>query len=158
MADEETKSLKWEGKATTELKTTKAQQVFPLLEDFCNIHKWLPALETCTHVQGVDGKPGLVRHCTFKTINQDEPAKWCYETLLSLDPVKQSISYKVTENTLGLSSYVAELKVIEINDNGCKMEWWFTADPMEEMTLEGLTGYIDSLLKAMAETIENELK
>ncbi|CAN6541021.1 unnamed protein product [Malus baccata var. baccata] len=41
------KQLKWEGEASAELKGPKAEQVWPLLEDFFGLHKWFPTLTTC---------------------------------------------------------------------------------------------------------------
>ncbi|XP_076920552.1 lachrymatory-factor synthase-like [Bidens hawaiensis] len=159
---EETKNSKWEGKATAELKTTKADQVWPLLEDFCNIHKWLPTLDTCHYVQGVHGQPGLVRYCATIIKSSSSPSnevdvKWCHEKLVSLDPVERCLRYEIGENNLGFTGYVAEMKVVEM-DVGCMVEWRFVADPMEGMGLEDLCCYMESSLKAMAERMEKELQ
>ncbi|XP_076949998.1 lachrymatory-factor synthase-like [Bidens hawaiensis] len=150
----ETKNPKWEGKTTAELKTTKADQVWPLLEDFCNLHKWLPTLDTCHYVQGVHGQPGLVRYCATiikasSTPSNDDVVKWCHEKLVSLDPVQRCLKYETGENNLGFTGYYAEMKVVEM-DGGCMVEWRFVADPVEGMGLEDFLGYLESSLKAMA--------
>ncbi|KAL6221868.1 hypothetical protein ACLB2K_005260 [Fragaria x ananassa] len=71
---------KWEGEACAELRGRKAEQVWPLLEDFFGLHKWLPALLTCLPVQGVSGQPGCVRYCAgVKTPvdrESDRPEHW----------------------------------------------------------------------------------
>ena len=41
---------KWEGKASIKLSAITAKQAWPLLEDFCNIHKLLP-IDTCYHTE-----------------------------------------------------------------------------------------------------------
>ncbi|MFS7990494.1 putative polyketide cyclase/dehydrase, START-like domain superfamily [Helianthus anomalus] len=160
----ETKNLKWEGKASAQLKTTKAEQVWPLLEDFCNLHKWLPTINTCHYVQGVHGQPGLVRYCATIIPSSNDTdkdpttiVKWCHEKLLSLDPVQRCLSYEIGENNLGFTTYVAEIKAVDIDD-GCVVEWSFVADPVEGMRLEDLCGYFESSLKAMAERMEKELQ
>ncbi|KAL8259552.1 hypothetical protein R6Q59_027505 [Mikania micrantha] len=164
----ETKNQTWEGKATAELKSTTAEQVWPLLEDFCNFHKWLPTIDTCHHVQGAHGEPGLVRYCATivpsasPSANDAGPAstdvvKWCHEKLLSIDPVQRCLSYEIGENNLGFTGYVSEMKVVE-TDGGCRVEWRFEADPVDGMRLEDLCGYIESSLNAMAERMEKELQ
>ncbi|KAI3743587.1 hypothetical protein L1987_61297 [Smallanthus sonchifolius] len=162
----ETKTPKWEGKVSAQLKSTKAQQVWPLLGDFCNLHKWLPTLDTCHHVQGEHGQPGLVRYCAA-TIPSPPPndsdetptavVKWCHEKLLSIDPVQRCLSYEIGENNLGMTSHVAEMKVVDI-DGGCMVEWSFATDPVEGMRSEDWRGYLESSLKAMAERIEKEFQ
>ncbi|KAL8259555.1 hypothetical protein R6Q59_027508 [Mikania micrantha] len=139
------KDSKWEGKSTAELRNIRPDQLWPLLEDFCAIHKWVPALdsEKCHHIEGAYGEAGLVR--------------WCNEKLLSMDPVNRTLSYAVTENNLGFKSYVGNMKVVDI-EGGCKIEWWFTSDPMEEIRLEDLKAFMESSLKIVAEGMKKELE
>ncbi|XP_071741999.1 lachrymatory-factor synthase-like [Rutidosis leptorrhynchoides] len=148
--DEKTKSSKWEGKVSRELETIKADQIWPLFEDFCTIHKWLPTINTCHHVEGVHGQPGLVRYCESSS---NDIIKWCHEKLISIDPVERNLSYEVKENNIGFKHYVAEQKVIEI-ESGCKIEWLFVADPIEGWGLEDLFGYIESSLNGMVDRME----
>ncbi|XP_071719481.1 lachrymatory-factor synthase-like [Rutidosis leptorrhynchoides] len=153
--DENTKTSKWEGKVGRELQTTKAEQIWPLFEDFCSIHKWLPSINTCHYVEGVHGQPGLVRYCESSSSNGF--VKWCHEKLISIDHAERCLSYEVKENNVGFTYYVAELKVIEI-ESGCKIEWSFVSDPIEGWRLEDLCGYIESSLKTMAERMEMGLQ
>nr|XP_043611098.1 lachrymatory-factor synthase [Erigeron canadensis] len=155
-------SKRWEGKATTQLETIKAEDIWPLIEDFCNIHKWLPTIDTCHHVQGDHGQPGLVRYCasTLDNDNNNNTAvKWCHEKLISIDHAHRCLSYEIMENNIGFTCYMAELKVIEnIDDHGCKIEWSFVADPVQGWRFEDLCGYVDSSLKAMAGKMEEALQ
>ncbi|KVH99854.1 lachrymatory-factor synthase [Cynara cardunculus var. scolymus] len=167
---EERRESKWEGKVVAEVRSITPQQVWPLLEDFCNVHKWLPTIDTSRHVEGVYGQPGLVRYCasTLSSLpsNGDDQTpttvvNWCHEKLLSIDPVQRSLSYEITENNLGFTFYVAEWKVIELkgddNAGGCRIEWSFSCNPVEGWKLEDFSGYIGSGLEGMAKRIEKEL-
>ncbi|KAI3677269.1 hypothetical protein L1987_86892 [Smallanthus sonchifolius] len=163
---QENKNSKWEGKSSVEVKGITAEQIWPLFEDFCSFHKWVPTVdsEQCRHVEGDYGKPGLVRYSVF---TQQSPSnlsngdkvhnKWCYEKLLSMDPIQRTLSYEVTENNLGFSSYFVNVKVIEI-DGGCKIEWSFTCDPVKGMTLEDTIASLDSNLKSIADEIKKGLQ
>ncbi|KAL8214561.1 hypothetical protein R6Q57_004010 [Mikania cordata] len=156
----ENKESKWEGKSTAELKNLTAAQIWPLFEDFCTIHKWVPVLDSdkCRHVDGAYGEPGLTRYCAFTQQSSETLSngadkahiKWCNEKLLSMDPIQRTLSYEVTENNLGFKSYVGNVKVIETND-GCMIEWSFASDPVEGMKLEDLRGFLESNLKTVAD-------
>jgi hypothetical protein len=156
---------KWEGKVTIDATSITAQQVWLVLQDFCNLHKWIP-IETCYQLEGIQNQPGLIRYCasTIKAASDDSESestiKWAKEKLLKIDPIKRCLSYEIVDNNMGFKSYVATLKVVPINDDdeaaGCVIEWGFVCDPIEGMTLEGFNSYIEYCLQFMAKKIEVE--
>lgn len=161
------KDSKWEGKTSIELKTITAEQIWPLFEDFCTFHKWVPGLDSdkCRYVEGTYGEPGLIRlnvftqqsSSTLANETNNSPIKWCKEKLLSMDRTQHTLSYKITDNNLGFRSYVGNIKVTDI-DGGCKIEWWFVADPVEGMRLEDLRGFLESNVIAIAEGMRKEIQ
>lgn len=155
MAEES--SPKWEGRACVELAETSAQQVWPLLEDFCNIHKWMP-LDTCYQVEGVPGQPGLIRYCASTIAGEAETTvKWAKEKLLALDPLQRCFTYEVVDNNIGLKSYVATIKVLpsETRDKqGCKIEWSFVSDQVEGWGFQDLISHIEFYLHSMANKMQ----
>lgn len=169
---QESRESKWEGKAIAEVRSATADQVWPLIEDFCSLEKWYPGVDACQQVKGVYGEPGLIRYITTTVPAPPPPdaadqtpatvVKWCYEKLLSIDPVQRRLSYQITENNLGVGFYVAEWTVLENKDGdgagGCRIEWRFTADPVEDRTFEGFCGYLQSSLKGIAERMEKALQ
>ena len=165
MAGETLTQTKWEGKACVELATPTAQEVWPLLEDFCNLHKWLPTIDTCYQVDGILGQPGMVRYVATTTTtssngNEEKMIKWAKEKLLMIDPIKRCLSYEVTDNNIGMKSYVGKSTVSPINDdgkNGCKMEWSFVCDPIEGLRFEDFLSYIETALQSMAKKMEDAL-
>ncbi|KAK8535436.1 hypothetical protein V6N12_056954 [Hibiscus sabdariffa] len=74
------------GRAYAKLAGCKAEQVWPLLQDFFGLDKWFPTLTTCLPVQGVSGQPGCVRFCAGFKIPLDEGDKvainWTKQRLL----------------------------------------------------------------------------
>ncbi|KAL4340538.1 hypothetical protein GQ457_08G003880 [Hibiscus cannabinus] len=145
MADEA--KLKWEGKATAELKASTVEQIWPFIAEFCNLEKFFPTVHTCYRKEGTPGQPGLVRYCESKD-------GWADEKLLSIDPINHSMSYEVMENNLGFINYIATLDVLPTEGDGCKIEWSFVSDPIEGMKLEDLVSYIDDCLHFMAKKME----
>ncbi|KAJ6914964.1 hypothetical protein NC651_017062 [Populus alba x Populus x berolinensis] len=163
---------KWEGKATVELRGPTADQVWPCLEDFCNLQKWLPRVDTCYRVEGELGQPGLVRCCHFSKVpsegsHEDEENKviWAKEKLIMINPSERCLSYEILENNAGFKSYVATMKALPINDgdgdgdgqHGCKIEWSFIADPIEGWPLEDFNSYINSSLQFMGKKMEQDV-
>ncbi|GMI84354.1 hypothetical protein like AT4G32870 [Hibiscus trionum] len=53
MADEG--NPKWEGKATAELKASTAEQIWPLIAEFCNLDKFFPTVDICYRKEGSPG-------------------------------------------------------------------------------------------------------
>ncbi|CAL0319253.1 unnamed protein product [Lupinus luteus] len=156
-------NAKWEGKAIAEIAEYSAEQVWPYIEDFCNIHKLIPSLDICNKVEGIEGQPGLTRYCasTIKGEGDDaekEIDKWAYEKLLTIDPVQRYLSYEVGENNMGFKSYVATMKVLPTNEDakvgGCKIEWRFVCDPVEGFGLQNLNAYVDFSVHSIAQKIE----
>ncbi|CAK7353152.1 unnamed protein product [Dovyalis caffra] len=156
--------LKWEGMATVELKTPTADQVWPCLEDFCNIIKWIPDMDTCYQVEGEVGQPGLTRYCASSSSRLSDGSdnetriSWVKEKLLTMNPMERCLSYEVVENNIGFNSYVATVKVLPINgsdgQHGCKIEWSYVADPVEGWSTEHLTSIIKISLQYMANKLE----
>ncbi|KAL8259557.1 hypothetical protein R6Q59_027510 [Mikania micrantha] len=163
----ETKDAEWEGKYSVEVMGITANQLWPFLEDFCAIHKWVPGLDSdkCCQLEGAYGEPGLIRHCVFieqsSAALSDEtgkvPVKWFNEKLLSMDPVQRTMSYEMIENNLGFKFYVGYVKLFEL-DGGCKIDWSFVSDPVEGMSLEDLRGNLESFVKTVVEGIRKELQ
>ncbi|XP_042479252.1 lachrymatory-factor synthase-like [Macadamia integrifolia] len=180
MATEESsksQESKWEGKLCAELEGISAEHVWPLLADFFNLHNWMPGIDTCQPLEGVSGQPGCIRYCAKTTTSppassSESPAKeeitattmWANERLVAIDPVERSLSYVVTENNMGIKSYMATMKVLQFskvaaaaNSEGCQIEWTFVADPVEGWTFEGLLSFFESCLQGMAQKMEDVL-
>ncbi|XP_041019271.1 lachrymatory-factor synthase-like [Juglans microcarpa x Juglans regia] len=164
--EEETLPLKWEGKTSAQLPTARAHEVWPFLEDFCNIHKCF-RVDICYHVDGIPGQPGLIRCCASTVPSssggQEESATiWAKEKLLLIDPIKRCLSYEVIDNNIGLKSYVATMRVLPIHDDegerGCKIEWSFLCDPVQGQGFEEFSSYIQSSLQFMVKKIEDALQ
>lgn len=155
----------WEGKLTVELTTTAPEQAWPALEDFCNLHKWIP-INTCYYLEGVEGQPGLIRYCSSEVVEDaaavesETTVKWAKEKLLAMDPVRRCLSYEIGENNMGFKSYVATMKVIPVDGEGesvgCLIEWGFVCDPVEGWSIQDFSSYIEYCLQFMANKIEVE--
>lgn len=157
---------KWEGKAIVELGGTSAHRVWPLIEDFFNLHKLLP-IDTCYQVESVQGQPGLTRYCATSTTKgvdggggaaDHTTILWAKERLLTIDPIQRCLSYDIVDSNMGFKSYVATMKVVPLDDgvnkHGCKIEWGFVSDPVQGWRFQDFNSYIESSLETMAKKIE----
>ncbi|XP_058002324.1 lachrymatory-factor synthase-like, partial [Hevea brasiliensis] len=159
---------KWEGKTSLELKGATADQALPFFEDFCNIHKWFPNLETGYQVEGELGKPGLIRYCAFKPQASSDSTggniiNWAKEKLIMINTVERFLSYGIIENNMGYNSYTATFEVLPISGDGagdqkrCKIEWSFVCDPIEGWKLQDANSFRNSTLQLTANKIEQAL-
>ncbi|KAF8008067.1 hypothetical protein BT93_K1906 [Corymbia citriodora subsp. variegata] len=152
---------RWEGKLIAELKGLTPDQVWPFLEDFCNLHKLLPTLNSCHQVEGVPGQPDLVRFITSTKSRDDSDLwkiMWANERLLMMDPSDKRFSYEVLDNNIGLKSYVATIRVMPMNVGsgkmgGCMIEWSFASDPVEGWGVQDMRSFVDFWLQSMAKNL-----
>ena len=169
--EEDRQLSKWEGKTSAELKGPAAEEIWPLLEDFCNIYKWFQSLEISYHVEGVPGQPGLIRYCGHRDHGDEEDDETAdmvkfsaKEKLLMIDPVRRCLSYEILDNTWGLKSYVATMQVLDLDENhngqnkrGCRIEWSFVSDPIEGWRYGDYVSYLGSCLQSMAKKMEHDV-
>ncbi|PIA26870.1 hypothetical protein AQUCO_08600022v1 [Aquilegia coerulea] len=154
---------KWEGKVSAKLTSFTADQVWPLLADFCNLSKWLPTLG-CKHLDGspAPGQLGCIRVISGPAIPSDDgtmrPGISAQEKLIMIDPTERCLSYEIIENNLGFKNYVATMKVSSgdnDNQNGCVIDWSYITDPREGWKPEDLfcilKSSMDSVVKGMEE-------
>ncbi|RAL52907.1 hypothetical protein DM860_007675 [Cuscuta australis] len=156
MAAGQEEELEWIGKATAKLQGPKPPQVWSVLvEDFCNIHRWLPAVDDCWQVAGVKGEVGAVR-----CVATGGGKKLCNETLISVDHGARCLSYRALENNVGIHRYVSTMKVLPAAEGGgdgeagCRIEWSYEADPLDGMTRERFDSLIKNHLEGMVENLE----
>nr|XP_007152905.1 hypothetical protein PHAVU_004G170100g [Phaseolus vulgaris]ESW24899.1 hypothetical protein PHAVU_004G170100g [Phaseolus vulgaris] len=157
---EQGREEKWKGKAIAEVKGVKAEEVWPLLEDFFGLNKWFPT-PLCIPVEGLSGQPGCVRFCAgFKTPVDDETKKtvnWTKQKLLSIDPSQWTFTYSIVEGNVGFHSYIATWK-LKPTPEGTEIQWHYEVEPVEGWKLEYLNTFTDKGLNAMAKKIEEGLK
>ncbi|XP_008794116.1 lachrymatory-factor synthase-like [Phoenix dactylifera] len=155
---EQNQSEKWEGKASINVPNTKADEAWSLLSNFCSLHLWLPAIDVCEKVAGVEGQPGCVRYCAAAPSDGGKLVRWSKEELLGFDPVARSYCYEVTGSNIGFGRYMATFKVLaEEGEAGCKLEWSFESEPVEGWTQESLIAYLQTGLEGMARRVEEAL-
>ncbi|KAJ6758409.1 hypothetical protein OIU74_025137 [Salix koriyanagi] len=156
---------KWEGKVSTGLAKATADQTWPLLNDFFNLHKWFPGLATCYGIHGTNGEPGCVRYCGGSSIpstdsvtgGDNRPVSWSTERLTAVDHVERSLSYEIVDSNIGFRSYVSTVKVVPQGDDGqdgCVIEWSFNVDPVAGMVLTELVRKYEVGLQQMAKRME----
>ncbi|KAI4316089.1 hypothetical protein L6164_024105 [Bauhinia variegata] len=152
---------KWEGKVSAELRKATVDQIWLLLKDFFNIHKWFPNLSTCYGVHGSNGELGCIRYGAGFAIPSDSTGNWAKERLIAIDHVDRSLTYEMVDCNIGFESYKATMKVVPgvgVNDQGgCTIHWFFTVDPVEGWTLDDMVNQYQVSLQIMANNMEDEI-
>lgn len=156
----------WKGTTSIELKTCKAQHVWPLFEDFFGLDKWFPSITTCLPIEGKSGQPGCVRFCSgFKTVNDSndnttgsvkQRVNWTKQKLLSIDPTEKVFTYSIVEGNVGFNGYLSTVKVVPAGE-GCRIEWDYEVEPVEGWKPQDLDDFIGTGLQVMANRMEAAL-
>ncbi|KAF5207861.1 Lachrymatory-factor synthase [Thalictrum thalictroides] len=163
---EQEQQPKWEGKVNAKLKGLKADQVWPLLQDFFNLHKWFPTLSTCYGLEGVNGQPGCIRYCAGSSMPSNgsidgKILSWSIEKLLSIDPIQFTFTYELLDGNIGFESYVSTMRLLTLDEkddkDGCLIEWSFVVNPVKGWKLENLIEKYQKGLERMAKKIEEGL-
>ncbi|XP_059639111.1 uncharacterized protein LOC132281426 [Cornus florida] len=94
---------KWEGKATVKPGGITPDEVWPLLEDFCSLNKWLPGIDTCYQVEGSKDS----RACPGRARVFDPR---CWIAKLSFVLTEYEIGPLVNQATAGRSGEEEEVK------------------------------------------------
>ncbi|XWS69931.1 hypothetical protein CRYUN_Cryun03dG0005700 [Craigia yunnanensis] len=161
MANAQQQQSKWEGEACAEVAGPKAEQVWPLLQDFFGLDKWFPTLTTCLPVEGISGQPGCVRfYAGFKIpVNgsDKETVNWTKQKLLSIDPSEMVFSYSIVDANVGFNSYVSIVKLLQ-KEEGCDIEWKYEVELVKGWKREDLDFFIGSGLQVMAQRMEAALQ
>ncbi|GLT98524.1 hypothetical protein SLE2022_160260 [Rubroshorea leprosula] len=120
--------------------------------------------KACAKLQGISGQPGCVRYCAgFKTPAannghlEEGTVNWTKQKLLSIDPEQMMFSYSIVDGNVGFHGYVSTVTVVP-EEVGCRIEWRYEVEPVEEWKLEDLDGFIGSGLEVMARRMEAALQ
>ncbi|KAK7292021.1 hypothetical protein RIF29_07639 [Crotalaria pallida] len=155
--EKDSSNERWEGNVSAKLKNTTAEQAWPLLKDFFNLHKRFPTLATCYGIHGSNGEPGCIRYCEGFSIPSNG-VSWSKERLVAVDDADRSLKYEIIDSNIGFKSYVSTIRVLNHgHDDGCKLEWSFAVDPVEGLVHEDLVGKYDVGLQLMAQKMEDEI-
>ncbi|CAN6441152.1 unnamed protein product [Victoria cruziana] len=156
--------VRWEGKLSATVAKATADQVWPLVADFCSLDRWFPSVHICRLDGGIAGEPGCVRYTAGKGVEsvEGEGYVWATERLVSIDHAGRKLSYELTENNIGWGQYEAAMEVIENGGEtdeggGCRIEWSFRMEPVEGGCQEGVTSYLRFTLEEMTKRMEKFL-
>ncbi|KAG9449132.1 hypothetical protein H6P81_009097 [Aristolochia fimbriata] len=155
--DNATPPAKWEGKAVGKVSGVSADQVWSQVEDFGNVHKWLPTIDSTSLVEGEPGKLGCVRRCSGPPAPGSDVPTFTNEKLVEFDPATRTLSYRVLENNIGFGDFVATWKVVPDSDGGCSIEWSYVSSPIPYWDPEKVMGYIGFSVQGMAKAMEGAL-
>ncbi|XP_071686990.1 lachrymatory-factor synthase-like [Rutidosis leptorrhynchoides] len=121
--------------------------------------EWMPMVETCTHLKGVEGQPGYVRLVSgFMFPHDDGDRSWIKERLVSMDPLLHKFSYKMEATNVGLDGSLNSLKLIDYGDDSTLVDWSFEISPVEGASEESLIDYLGFLYKSCINKISGAIK
>ncbi|RLN29019.1 lachrymatory-factor synthase-like [Panicum miliaceum] len=153
----------WRGAVEAALPSTPASAAWPHIASFCALHRYLPGIDVCQLAAGDDGRPGCVRYVASLAPAAAggagrEVASWAREELLEIDGGARRLAYAVIGSSMGFGRYVASMAVAADGDEAaagrCRLVWAFECDPVQGWSLDGLLGYLDGGVKAIAARIE----
>ncbi|XP_004148422.1 lachrymatory-factor synthase [Cucumis sativus] len=151
-------AAKWEGRVTETLTVATPDQIWPMIKDFFNFHKWFPTLANCYGLSGTNAEVGSVRFCSGFSIpssdGSDGVVSWSKERLVGVDEEHRRICYEIVDSNIGFKSYVATMEVGSVSGGGCMIEWRFEVEAVEGLKLEDLVKKYEVGLRSMANRME----
>ena len=158
----------WRGTVEAALPSTPASAAWPHIASFCALHRYLPGIDVCELAAGEDGRPGCVRYVASLAPAAAgaggagrEVANWAREELLEIDGGARRLAYAVVGSSMGFGRYVGSMAVVADDEDEaaaaagrCRLVWAFECEPVQGWSLDGLLGYLDGGVKAIAARIE----
>ena len=98
-----------------------AHEVWKTIREFNRVEMFLPAVATCTvHGSGI----GARRICKLQDGSK------IFERLVTLDEKERMLRYSVTQSLLPLESYLGTIKVRDLGNRRCEIDWSSTFEPV----------------------------
>ncbi len=97
-----------------------ANDVCKTIREFDGIQRFLPVVASCS-MEGTG--IGAKRICTLQDGMQ------IFERLESLDDQEQILRYTITDSPLPLKDYMGTMKVRDLGNDWCEVEWSCTFEP-----------------------------
>src|SRR5947208_10395084 len=118
---------------TSSVINAAADRVWSVIRDFNAMPKWHPGIAE-SRIEGNDpaDKVGCIRNFTLKDGGRVR------ERLLALSDFDYSCTYSILESPLGVSNYVATLKLTPVTDGNRSLAEWsaeFECEPGREASL-----------------------
>ena len=121
-----------------------AKEVWKTLRDFNRVEKFLPAVASCTvEASGV----GARRVCTLQDGSK------VFERLVTIDEKERILRYSVTQSLLPFESYLGTIKVRDLGNHKCQIDWSSTFDPTGVPEAQ-VIGMIESMYSESIEGLE----
>ena len=118
---------------------TAVEHVWAVLRDFNGLPQWHPMIRD-SRIE--DGRPADGVGCIRNFHTHD--GGLIREQLLELSDHRHSLVYSILESGMGVSDYVASMRLHRVTDgNGCFAQWSaeFNCDPQREQELRQLIGH-----------------
>ncbi|GAA0179512.1 hypothetical protein LIER_29984 [Lithospermum erythrorhizon] len=148
---------KWKVNLSAKINGPTADQVWPYVQDFCNLYKIYPSsISFCP--KATETRPGLARYSV--TIGQSPSnattvVGWVREVLVKIRPTKKYVGYEIHENTFGISTLEASMQVVPTGNDSCTFKWNIVATPIDGLTYGGFASSFEVQLQGIVALIEN---
>lgn len=134
-------------------------KVWSIVSQTERLPEWMPMVETCTRLKGVEGEPGYVRLVSgFMFPQEDGDRSWIKEQLISIDPILHSYVFRMEASNVGLDGSVNSLRLIDYGDDSTLVDWSFEISPVEGASEESLIDYLGFLYKSCINKIPSAIK
>ena len=101
-----------------------ADEIWKTLSSFRNVEKYIPLVKSST----VDGSGvGAKRTCVIPSESGQEGK--IEEELKSFDDDAKTLSYSITSSPLPVENYLSTIKVKDLGNGRCEVEWSSTFEP-----------------------------
>jgi hypothetical protein len=149
---------KWHG-SVSGIICAPIDKVWTIVSQTKRLSQWMPMVERCTTLTGVEDEPGYVRLVSgFMFPQQDEERSWIKERLVSKDSSSHSFVYKMEASNVGLDGSINSLKLVDYGDESTLIQWSFEINPLEDVSENSLVDHLGFLYKSCINKIEGAVE
>ncbi|XP_028792774.1 uncharacterized protein LOC114748511 [Neltuma alba] len=117
--------------------------------------EWMPMVERCTGLAGVEDELGYVRLVSGSMFPQpDGERSWIKERLVSLDSSSHSYVYRMEASSVGLDGSVNSLNLADCGFGSTLVHWSFEKNPLRDACEDSIIDYLGFLYKSCINRIE----
>lgn len=147
----------WEGIARIYIRNLTADQVWPFVEDYCNIHKVFPVTVSFC-VGGVSLQPGQRRYLASVVPpsngnSSGTTIRWEEQSLVEMNSIKRVMKFEFINNNENVKMFEATMHVAK-RHQGCELTWKYKTTPTVGYTNQVLLAELNGRLLTASVNME----
>ncbi|GAA0167786.1 hypothetical protein LIER_22644 [Lithospermum erythrorhizon] len=152
----------WRGTAKVHISNLTADQVWPFLEDYCNLYSVFPVTVSFCVGGVAKNEPGRRRYLVTvvppanNTNSTETMVRWEQHSLVEMNSIKRFITFEFVDNNENVEMFKSTMHVVKRNQ-GCEIKWSYIVTPTLGYTNEAVLDDFNWRLRTAAVNMEKAI-